>query len=202
VGSLTSTQHAILLGSLLGDGTLRRQGNRLNALLEVNHTYKQQDYVDWKWQQFRDYILTPPKSRKGKGVRIAYRFTTRSLPIFTDYYDSFYIQGRKCIPSNLKLDPLSLAVWFMDDGNKSRSAFYLNTQQFTLKEQQFLQKILFDTFGFNSALNRDKIYFRIRISTKSSLSMKRLIEPYVISSMRYKLTNDPVTTELKNEILI
>jgi hypothetical protein len=195
VGSLTSAQHAILIGSLLGDGTLRRQGNnRINALLEVNHAYKHKAYVDWKWQHFRDFVLTPPKARQGKGVRIAYRFTTRSLPLFTAYYNRFYMYGKKCIPNDLKLNPLSLAVWFMDDGSRIRSAFYLNTQQFTLLEQQFLQDLLLKTFGFNSALNRDKTYFRIRISTESSKSMQKLIEPYVVPCIRYKLTNDPVTT--------
>lgn len=202
VGSLTSAQHAILIGSLLGDGTLRRQGNRLNALLEVNHAYKHGAYVDWKWQHFQNFVLTPPKARKGKGVRVAYRFTTRSLPVFTNYYNWFYIDGKKIVPNDIVLDPLSLAVWFMDDGTRSRSAFYLNTQQFTLPEQQFLQELLFTTFGFKSALNRDKIYFRIRISTESSKKMKHLIEPYVVPCMKYKLANDPVTTELKNEILI
>ena len=95
MGSLTSAQHAILVGSLLGDGTLRRQGNRLNALLEVNHSYKQKEYVDWKWQHFQEHILTAPKTRKGKGVRIAYRFTTRSLPMFTKYHSWFYVNGKK-----------------------------------------------------------------------------------------------------------
>lgn len=202
MGSLTSAQHAILVGSLLGDGTLRRQGNRLNALLEVNHAYQQHEYVDWKWKHFQSFVLTPPKARKGKGVRIAYRFTTRSLPLFTDYFSWFYIDGKKCIPNNITLTPLSLAVWFMDDGTRIRSAFYLNTQQFTLREQQFLRNLLLKTFGIKSALNRDKTYFRIRISTDSSVSMQQLIRPYIIPCMRYKLANDPVTTELKNEILV
>jgi LAGLIDADG DNA endonuclease family len=203
VGSLTSTQHAILVGTLLGDATLRRQGNnRINALVEVNHSYKQKAYVDWKWQHFQDFVLTPPKARQGKGVRIAYRFTTRSLPLFTTYYNWFYIDGKKRIPNDISLDPLSLAVWFMDDGTRIRSAFYLNTQQFTLLEQQFLRELLFNTFGFTSAINRDKKYFRLRISTESSMIMQKLIEPYIVPSMKYKLANDPVTTELKNEILI
>src|SRR5262249_51147929 len=89
VGSLTPTQHAVLVGSLLGDGTLRRQANKRNALLEVNHTYEFRDYVDWKWFHFRDYILTPPKPRRGNGARVAYRFTTRSLPVFTRYFEWF-----------------------------------------------------------------------------------------------------------------
>lgn len=202
MGSLTSAQHAILVGSLLGDGTLRRQGNRLNALFEVNHSYKHQPYVDWKYKNFEDYILSSPKARLGKGSRIAYRFTTRSLPVFTAYHNWFYVNGVKRIPNDLKLDPLSLAVWFMDDGCKIRSALYLNTQQFTLLEQAFLQKILLDTFRLQSALNRDKQYFRIRFTTESSKSLRELIEPYVIECMKYKLANDPVTTASKDKILV
>ncbi len=45
VGSLTSTQHAVLVGSLLGDGSLRRQDpqRRVNALFEVNHAVEFRD---------------------------------------------------------------------------------------------------------------------------------------------------------------
>lgn len=198
MGSLTLTQHSLLIGSLLGDGTLRRQGNRLNALLEVNHAYKHHEYVDWKWQFLKSYVLTAPKSRIGKGSRIAYRFTTRSLPLFTIYYSWFYPNGKKEIPLSLKLDPLSLAVWFMDDGTKIRSAMYFNTQQFNLTEQKYLQKLLFNTFGLRSTLNRDKSYYRIRITTESSIILRRIIDPYVIPCLKYKLAYDPVTTESKD----
>jgi hypothetical protein len=202
VGSLSSAQHAILVGSLLGDGTLRRQDNRLNALFEANHAYKHREYVDWKWQHFQDYTLSPPKARLGQGNRIAYRFTTRSLPIFTEYHTWFYVNGIKRIPDDLELDLLSLAVWLMDDGTKIRSALYLNTQQFTVAEQVFLQKLLLETFGLKSALNRDKKYFRIRFTTDSSKSLRKLIEPHVVGCMKYKLSDDPVTTESKDKILV
>src|ERR1700730_4706930 len=93
VGSLLPTQHAVLVGSLLGDGTLRKQGaRRLNALLEVNHAWQSKDYEE----------------------------------------------GKKRVPSNITLNPLILAVWFMDDGSKSRSACYLNTQQFCVADQELL----------------------------------------------------------------
>ena len=97
VGSLTPTQHAVLVGSILGDGTLRRQGKmrRINALFEVNHCLQCREYVDWKWLHFQEYVLTPPKARKGNGKRVAYRFTTRSLPVFTNYYEWFYKDGKK-----------------------------------------------------------------------------------------------------------
>lgn len=201
MGSLSSAQNAILAGSLLGDGTLRRQGNRLNALFEANHAYKHKEYVDWKYKNFQDFVLTTPKLRLGRGTRIAYRFTTRSLPVFTAFYEQFYRDRKKMVPQDLKLDPLSLAVWFMDDGCKIRSAYYLNTQQFTLAEQQFLQNLLHKAFGLESALNRDKQYFRLRFTSKSSKSLQKLIEPYLVDCMKYKLINDPVTTESKDKIL-
>lgn len=187
VGSLSAPQRAILVGSLLGDGTLRRQGTRTNALLEVNHSFAFKDYVDWKYEQFRAYVLTPPQARQGRGARVAYRFTTRSLPIFTHYYEWFYGGGRKRIPHNITLDPLTLAVWFMDDGTKSRSAIYLNTQQCDKPEQQCLQYALLRTFGIRSTLNRDRTYYRLRITTESTKALEEIIRPYILPCFHYKL---------------
>jgi hypothetical protein len=187
------------VGSLLGDGTLRRQEGKLNALLEVNHAFEFKEYVDWKWHHFQEYVLTPPKPRQGNGQRVAYRFTTRSLPVFTRYYEWFYRTGEKRVPSDIELEPLSLAVWFMDDGSKSRSAWYLNTQQFSFGEQLFLRALLKETFGIESAANRDKQYFRLRISTESTRLMTEIVRPYLLPWFRYKLVDDPVTTESKDE---
>lgn len=187
VGSLTSAQHAVLVGSLLGDGTLRKQGTRTNALFEVNHAFKCREYVDWKYKQFQEYVRTPPKARKGNGKRIAYRFTTQSLPIFTVYHLWFYKNRKKLVPSDLELTPLVLAVWFMDDGTKSRSSLYLNTQQFNLGEQRFLKNLLYKAFRIECALNRDKRYFRLRITTESTKKMKDIIHPYILPCFQYKL---------------
>ena len=187
VGSLPSSQHAVLVGSLLGDGTLRRQGTRTNALFEANHSFRSRAYVDWKYRQLRMYVLTPPRRRKGNGKRVAYRFTTRSLPVFTQYHAWFYRNGRKRVPRNLQLSPLILAVWFMDDGAKSRSAVYLNTQQFPKRDQETLQQFLRKSFGIQSTLNRDKNYWRLRLSVHGTQRLKRFVHPFIVPCMRYKL---------------
>jgi LAGLIDADG DNA endonuclease family len=101
----------------MGDGAMRC---KTNALLEVNHSVHQQFYVDWKYRHLEPLVSTPPKLWKGNGNRIACRFVTRSLPELTPYYRLFYESGRKRIPE-LKLSPLTMAVWFMDDGCKSRT---------------------------------------------------------------------------------
>jgi hypothetical protein len=183
VGSLSEAQHAIVIGSLLGDGSMRC---KTNALLEINHSSHQRSYVDWKFRHLADLVTTPPKERSGNGGRIAYRFVTRSEPALTPYYRLFYEGGRKQVPQ-LALPALGLAVWFMDDGCRSRSAAYLNTQQFDVQSQFVLVALLEEQWGLESTLNRDKSYRRIRISVRSTKRLSEIIEPYLLPELRYKL---------------
>ena len=186
MGNLTEIQKSIVTGSILGDGYLRIIPGRTNAILEINHSIKQKDYVDWLFQQLKNLIITPPKLRRGNGKRIAYRFFTRQHPELSEIYNEFYVNGRKLVPKDLKLDPISLAVWFMDDGSKSYRTFYLNTQRFDQESQNHLIEKL-RIMGIKSSLNKDKIYFRIRISGSDSKKFCDTIKPYIIESMKYKL---------------
>jgi hypothetical protein len=183
-GSLSEEQKQIIVGCLLGDGTMRI---KTNALCEINHCYKQKELVDWIYFKFKKFVGTKPKIHLGNGKRIAYRFTTRSLPIFNEFYKSFYVSGKKVIPKSLILNPLTMAMWFMDDGSKSRSSIYLNTQQFSQEEQEFLQKSLIDQWGIETTLNKDKIYTRIRIRVSSVQKFVSLIKPHILKSFYYKL---------------
>ena len=184
VGSLTEEQKSILIGCLLGDGSLRR---KQNTLLEINHSSKQKDYVFWLYSKFKDCVLTPPKFRVNGPDRNSYRFTTRSLKVLNEFYEDFYHKSQKTLPKNLKLNALSLAVWFMDDGSKSRNTVYMNTQQFNIQEQKYLLSLLDKHFAIRATLNKDKSYFRIRIRTDSMKIFRDLTSPYIIESMRYKL---------------
>ncbi len=121
---LTERQRDLIVGTLLGDGSMRCKNN---ALLEINHSQGQRDYVDWKFRELCNLVGTPPKARRGNGSRVAYRFTTLSIPALTPYFHAFYRNGRKVVPV-VRFSPLAIAVWFMDDGSRSRSTVYLNTQ--------------------------------------------------------------------------
>lgn len=191
-GSLTEKQKEIIVGSLLGDGTMRI---KTNALLEINHNFGQKELVDWMYSSLKQFVGTGPKVRKGNGKRIAYRFTTKSLPIFTSFYNRFFLNGRKKIPTYINLSPLVLAVWFMGDGSKSRSSIYLNTQQFSLEEQKLLCKMLYKQWQIETTLNKDKRYLRIRIRVSSIEKFVSLIKPYLLKQFYYKLPYDPVSTD-------
>lgn len=183
VGSLSEVQQSIVVGSLLGDGSMRC---KTNALLEINHSFHQRSYVDWKYRHLADLVRTAPKARAGNGGRVAYRFVTRSLPSLTPYFRLFYESGTKRVPE-LELTALALAVWFMDDGCRSRSSVYLNTQQFDGESQHRLRRLLRNQWGVETSLNRDKSYHRIRVSVLGTRRLARLIEPHVLPELRYKL---------------
>ena len=91
---------------------------------------KQKAYVEWKYNALQNLVTTAPKERRSGGNRRAARFTMRSLPELTEIYHWFYKNGSKQIPDKLLIHPLSLSVWFMDDGAKSYRALYLNAQKF------------------------------------------------------------------------
>ena len=184
MGSLTKRQKQIIIGCLLGDGAMRCKDN---ALLEINHGISQRDYVDWKFQELKNIVRTPPKKRFGNKGRVAYRFTTKSLPELTHYHERFYTGRKKKIPRNLEISRLGLAVWFMDDGCKSHKAVYFNTHKFDLKSQQRLMDKLKVQHGIKTTLNRDKTYWRIRVAVRSVGRLKKLIASLVLPKLQYKL---------------
>jgi hypothetical protein len=185
-GSLTQLQKSFLIGTLLGDGYLRQVKGRRNAFLEVNHSITQKEYVEWKYDLLKNLTRSGPKSRNGNGNRVAYRFFTKQHPEFTKTMGLFYKDKKKCIP-DLELDPMMLAVWYMDDGSRcDKSNVYLNTQQF-LKEDQYKLLKLLENIGLEGTLNKDKEYYRIRFKSSSIPKLFGIIKKYIIPEMKYKI---------------
>ena len=186
MGSLSQMQQSLIIGSLLGDGYVRIMKGRKNAFLEINHTSKAKEYVDWKYDILKNVVSSSPHTRNGNGNRVAYRFFTRQHPEITVLYRMFY-QGRNKIIPDIPVDPLILAVWYMDDGSKcGTSSYYLNTQQFDMKDQEKLLAYL-RKFGLDARLNRDKKYWRIRLLMSCVDRFKEIIKPFIIPSMEYKI---------------
>jgi hypothetical protein len=191
VGSLTEFERSIIIGSLLGDGYMRIIPGRSDAFLEINHSIKAKAYVDYKFKQLKRICKSKPKKRTINEGRIAYRFFTKQDKELTILYNLFYKNKRKIIPKNLKFSPMSIAIWYMDDGSKSREKdVYLNTQQFSLLDQKRLINYL-RKFGVKSRLNKDKKYYRIRLLKESIRIFMDIISPFVIPSMQYKLVMTP-----------
>ncbi|MBI2075416.1 MAG: hypothetical protein HYT82_01975 [Candidatus Harrisonbacteria bacterium] len=187
VGSLTQQQKSLIVGTLLGDGYLRIIPGSKNALLEINHSFAQKEYVDWKYDVLKNISGSPPKSRRGNGARIAYRFYSRQSPELTALHQLFYRGTKKVIPENFALDPTSLAVWFMDDGSRCRTNdVYLNTQQFSVEDQEKLVRALRE-LNLEATLNKDKTYYRLRFLKSSLARLREMLGDIIVPSMRYKI---------------
>ena len=191
VGSLTQFERSIIIGSLLGDGYMRIIPGRNDAFLEINHSIKAKDYVDYKYESLKSICSSGPKERPTNDGRVAYRFFTKQHKELTEIYNRFYKNNKKIIPKDLVLDPVVLSVWYMDDGSKCRDHdIYLNTQQFSINDQNILLTKL-RLVGIDARLNKDKKYHRIRILKTSIKKFMEIISPHIFKSMQYKLVMTP-----------
>ena len=64
MGRLNQKQKSLIIGSILGDGYVRIIKGRRNAFLEINHSAKMKEYVDWKYEILKNIVISPPKLRK------------------------------------------------------------------------------------------------------------------------------------------
>ena len=90
----------------------------------------------------RDSAEDAERERKPKGVSFCDTQPSDSHSL----HRLFYAQGKKQVPE-VELSPLAMAVWFMDDGCRSRNAVYLNTQQFDWHSQHVLLRLLREQWG-------------------------------------------------------
>ncbi len=197
---LTPEQRSLIIGSLLGDGTMRLGRKAQNVNFKVEHGLKQQAYVFWKYDILKPFVNTGPAvsyrydPHKGKYPK-SWWFRTLRFPLLTKIYNSMYLgdgyrTGRKIIPRKIENDltPLALAVWIMDDGSYSRGAITISTYSFTVAEIKRLCNVIQERYGINFRYHpdRDKGY-RMYCSKSQAQKLIQVIAPYFIPSMKYKI---------------
>ena len=197
--SLSKRQKEILVGTILGDGHLERLYTPILGRLKVEHSYKQKDYVDWLYREFRNWVRTKPRMRNVNvfgNTYLNYGFSTYGHRLLGEFKKRFYKKKKKIVPDDLEKDitPLGLAIWYMDDGSiksKKHKGAFLNTQEFKNNEIKKLQRILRKKFGIKSTTRdqtrNQKTKKQIYLGGKSGEKFIKLIKPYIIPSMRYKI---------------
>ncbi len=198
--NLTLRQKAILIGTLLGDGILELNGR--NARLRIDHGIRQKDYVEWKHKEFSNLAPSGVRDfaqkidcRTGKIYRHS-KFDTFSNIFLNEFYRMFYIGRKKRVPSDIVeilKKPLSLAVWFMDDGYKRNdcNALRISTDSFNIKEQKLLLQCLKRNFQINARIHKKSKRRNIYIPSSEAQNFCDIIKPYIISTMNYKISLTP-----------
>ena len=189
---LNDCQRAVIAGSILGDGNLSGNWSQTNYRLKVSHSVKQSEYIWWKYEILKDLVLTKPQVYdKTKSVS----FRTISHSKLTEFYKLFYPTGKKIIPKNIEKlikNPITIAVWFMDDGNIRKVkekvyGYYLNTQSFSLSENKILIEALRNNFDVDSMVMKNHGKYRIYIGAQGKEKFSHILKDSLVASMKYKI---------------
>lgn len=186
---LTEKQKTVLVGTLLGDGALKPKGR--HHRLHIKHSQNQFRLAAYKRDIFVNITSMPVRSFfqhvRGKDYEFC-EFVTLNHPEFSVFYRMFYSSGKKrVIPEAISyLNPLSLAIWFMDDGSADYAGLSFNTQCFTFKEIYFLKGVLKEVFEFDATYRRNKNGWIIYIPKKDVDRFREIIWPHLLPEFRHK----------------
>lgn len=187
---LSSRQQAVLVGTLLGDGCLAKHGNYHR--LHIKHAVAQRALVDYKYEVFREFITMAPHSfdqiLQGKRYPCV-QFATRTNPLFSEWHFQFYREGRKVVPATIGsfLSPLSVAVWFMDDGAADFAGVTFQTHSFNAESLDCLQGALAQNFGITTTCRKNKGGKVLYVGAADLGRFQSLVAADLLPSFHYKL---------------
>ena len=201
--SLSDRQKEIIKGSLIGDGAVHRatNGNK-NCKFYETHSRKQYEYLNWKFLELKNFIpdnaleKISPKKHNSLSNDYKYRLKTilhHELNYFRDY---FYPNNFKIIPNDIEITPLSLAVWYFDDGDihKNNGRIRLHTEGFDYNSVYNLSNLLNKNFSIENKIleknakwnNNKKSLYYIAINKANAKHLIEIVRPFATEDMIYK----------------
>lgn len=201
---MNQRKQAILVGMILGDVYLQKTGKQ-NARIRLEHSDKQKDYLFWKGSQFPEFFQGKPKSIARfnpvfEKTYSYYRWQSNASPEIGKFRQKFYQESKKIIPQELPkflTHPLSLAIWFMDDGYfypRDKIA-YIYMPKYSREEIERLLSVLKSNFSLEAVVKTKKAGNLVLIfNVNQTQNLLTLIRPFVIPSMSYKITGNHFTS--------
>jgi len=171
----------------------------LNARFGFIQSSKFKDYFSYLFSifykhnffssHFRTYSYFDKRTGK---IYHSLNFWTKALPIFTIFYQQFYIDKVKIVPNDLSLlTPLALAHWIMQDGGKGSSGgLYLCTDCFSSEDTIRIAQYMIDKFNLKLTTPKSpgkKGHLRIYVPVSSMIKLKSLVLDHMHPTMFYKL---------------
>ncbi|HYZ28117.1 MAG TPA: recombinase RecA, partial [Thermoleophilaceae bacterium] len=188
--ALSADQVKLMLGSVLGDGSLR-YASRHNVAFRVGQGVKQEEYCEWKRQMLEPF--TPAQLRPtGNGVG----FDTIPMQQLAWLHDAVYAKaGGRTVSDELieELDERSIAAWYCDDGtfggNYKRWGHGKATIACPALSNDDKEKLAArcEELGLGRPTVRDR---ELLFSGERTRQFQEGIAPYVHPSLDYKLHPD------------
>jgi hypothetical protein len=190
VPPIAGVLQSLLVGSMLGDGRIARNPN--SARYMENHTDAQKAYLEWKrqqWGAWSEKTLAPVLWKTSGKEYPGWRLETVSHATLLPWHGLFYPNpGPKQLAMEVValVDPVALAVWFMDDGSTgwwpritfgmspaSRAVAYLIFEKFGLQPRWELHRGNTGEFHFHGETQAEHFI--------------ELVSQHIPACMQYKL---------------
>ena len=188
---------AILIGLILGDGYLTPLvGKSGRSRLDMKGDNKNLSYLKWLHGKLKPLEVSDLKPKKNYHQ---HRFYTKTTEELGKLRKIFYPEGKKIIPKDIKKflnNPLTLAVWYQDDGNLDcRGKYHYNamfaTYCFSFSECKLLAKTLRENFDLDVRVcrceMRGKLRWRLYVTSKSMNRFINLVKPFINPCFNYKI---------------
>jgi len=192
---------AVILGSILGDGSLKLHARYRNARFSFRHSAVNQEYFFWKVSELKEISAVKDVWEQhgpdGWG-HDKLRYQSAALESLTEMFQLTHPHGSYRIRRKWlnQLTPLSLCVWWLDDGsllNGKQGVFC--TDEVPFEEQLVIVRYLRKVWGLNPRIgrvsstgprsNQHRIWLR---SKEDLIKFLRIILPYVaVPSMLKKV---------------
>jgi len=195
--SLNDFQEQVLIGVILGDLYMRKSSKVANTRLVFRQGSVHSAYLLHLYKLFQVFVNTPPAittivDKNTERSRYNLHFSTLALPCFNKYYELFYVDGKKQIPTNIVeyLTPVGLAYWIMDDGSYTGAGLRLSTNAFDKKDLNLLIDALEKNFSITATINvqyKDKDQNTLYITKAQLPQLKLLVSEYMCPDMMSKL---------------
>ena len=187
---LNPDQRQLLLGTLLGDGSLIHQNGR-NCSFRVSHCFAQGSLLQMKADILGPWVAPAGIREELHLGKIQMMFTTYTHPDFTELYHLFYPEGKKIVPKIIpdELRPLGLAVWFMDDGSHMTKKRGIRFHVAGFSEEDCWTLIsLLSRWDVKAHLGKTSGGYRVlNVYGDESAQFCKLVEPFIVPALRYKL---------------
>lgn len=187
---LSNKQKFVLIGTLLGDGSLAKRGRYCR--LFIKHSANQRKLIEWKYNVFKNIVLMPLNSFtqevSGKDYKFI-QFVTLTHPVFSEYRKIFYRGSRKIIPNDIDkffYHPLSLTVLLMDDGANDTFGMTLQTHSFKKNEVELLTHTIKKNFRITTSLRKNKGKWIVYFPKKEIKKLYKITDKYLLPSLKYK----------------
>jgi hypothetical protein len=190
--SLTNTQKEVILGKLLGDGSLHLH-HGITANVQFSHKKSHIQYSEYtnKWLG----NITKNKTCEycsGYGSKMLKSWTITTNSIYNEFCDMVE-NGTKVVTEKYIniATPLTIAFWYMDDGtrthnDKQRDRVTFSVCGFDKKSCINLQSIL-NKFNIKSSVKIYSGYRYIVLNADNSEKLFDLVSKYIPPVMEYKL---------------